>query len=159
MSKEIERRFLVPNLKNVPVGTVWKIEQCLINEDPLTRIRLIDGNRAVMTFKGYGEKNEFDIPFDKAVRLIEIWGEEGIAKNRTRLGRGDLNDGSKSSGVWEVDEFLNDELKGLCIAEIEFSSLEESERLVIPAWCGQEVTDDPRWANVQLAKNGWPDDE
>ena len=49
---------------------------------------------------------------------------------------------------WEVDEFLGANA-GLVVAEIELR--EESQAFESPSWLGQEVTDDARYFNSQLA--------
>jgi adenylate cyclase len=51
--------------------------------------------------------------------------------------------------VWEIDEFLGANA-GLIVAEIELSSEEES--FDRPAWLGQEVTEDERYYNFNLAQ-------
>jgi adenylate cyclase len=51
--------------------------------------------------------------------------------------------------VWEIDEFLGDNA-GLIVAEIELSS--EAELFERPQWVGEEVTEDARYYNFNLAK-------
>jgi adenylate cyclase len=51
--------------------------------------------------------------------------------------------------VWEVDEFLGDNA-GLIVAEIELAS--EGEPFERPSWLGEEVTQDERYYNFNLAK-------
>ena len=50
--------------------------------------------------------------------------------------------------TWEVDEFdgLN---QGLVVAEIELEN--ENEIVELPDWIGEEVTDEPRYYNSNLA--------
>ena len=55
---------------------------------------------------------------------------------------------------WEVDEFLGLN-KGLIIAEIELSNLNEA--FVKPEWLSDEVTNDPRYYNINLAENPYAD--
>lgn len=50
--------------------------------------------------------------------------------------------------VWELDVF--DAYAGLVIAELELQ--DEQEDFIRPAWLGQEVTEDNRYKNRQLAK-------
>ena len=51
--------------------------------------------------------------------------------------------------VWEIDEFIGDNA-GLIVAEIELGS--EQEAFERPAWLGEEVTQDERYYNFNLAK-------
>ena len=51
--------------------------------------------------------------------------------------------------TWEVDVF-HAENEGLIIAEIELDT--EEETFELPAWIGQEVSGDPRYYNMMLAK-------
>ena len=51
----------------------------------------------------------------------------------------------------EIDEF-HGSLEGLVVAEIELSSPDES--IILPAWIGEEVSDDPRYYNSSLARAG-----
>jgi CYTH domain-containing protein len=58
--------------------------------------------------------------------------------------------------VIELDVF-GEQLDGLIIAEVEFSSMEALESFVSPDWFGPEVTDDRRYTNAALANSGLPD--
>ena len=51
--------------------------------------------------------------------------------------------------TWEVDEFHADN-EGLTVAEIELD--DENEVFERPPWLGEEVTDDYRYLNSNLAK-------
>ena len=91
-----------------------------------------------MTIKGRGliERHEFEypIPPGDAVQLLNLCATS-LCKKRYRLGR------------WEVDHFAD---RGLWLAEIELSRADEPfER---PAWLREEVSDDPRYQNVNLAR-------
>ena len=44
--------------------------------------------------------------------------------------------------------------KGLVLAEVEFSSVEESNDFVKPEWFGDNVSDDERYSNRYMSKNG-----
>src|SRR6185369_8705085 len=56
----------------------------------------------------------------------------------------------------EVDRYLGD-LEPLLVAEVEFSSVEESERFEKPDYFGQEVTEDEAYKNLSLAIHGIPE--
>ena len=55
----------------------------------------------------------------------------------------------------EVDEY-DEALAGLLTAEVEFASVEASERFTAPEWMGREVTGDDRYAARTLATRGAP---
>ena len=55
----------------------------------------------------------------------------------------------------ELDVYAGDH-EGLVTAEIEFPSVEDSERFSPPEWLGREVTGDRRFAAQSLALNGRP---
>jgi CYTH domain-containing protein len=52
--------------------------------------------------------------------------------------------------LWEVDEFEG-ENAGLVIAEVELADADQ--RILLPDWIGEEVTDDPRYYNASLIAN------
>ena len=52
--------------------------------------------------------------------------------------------------TWEIDEFHN-ENQGLIVAEIELTTLDE--QFTKPNWIGNEVTNDLRYYNNNLANN------
>ena len=56
--------------------------------------------------------------------------------------------------LWDVDEFhgAND---GLVIAEVELDS--EAESFDRPPWLGEEVSDDPRYFNMNLFRHPYRD--
>jgi 8-oxo-dGTP pyrophosphatase MutT (NUDIX family) len=56
----------------------------------------------------------------------------------------------------EIDRYAG-ELEPLIIAEVEFSSLEESESFQKPDYLGQEVTGEEGYKNLSLAIHGIPD--
>jgi adenylate cyclase len=47
-------------------------------------------------------------------------------------------------------------LAGLVVAEVEFASEDDANAFVAPAWFGREVTDDERYKNQRLARDGAP---
>ena len=55
-----------------------------------------------------------------------------------------------TSNIWEIDEF-HGENEGLIVAEIELTKIDES--YAKPDWVGNEVTDDLRYYNNNLANN------
>jgi adenylate cyclase len=68
-------------------------------------------------------------------------------KKRHEIAHGDL--------TIEVDVFEGT-LAPLCIAEVEFPSVQASERFAPPAWFGTEVTSREVYSNASLALHGLP---
>lgn len=151
MATEIERTFLV-NPANVPeLGTPLDIEQAYLSEEPCVRIRTLSREGvtiARVTIKGPGtvERAEFEweIPVKDAQEILGdgLW-KTALSKCRYLVSR------------WEIDEFTSGELEGLWIAEIELESRDEE--FTKPDWLGPEVSEDPRFSNMALARDGVPD--
>lgn len=68
----------------------------------------------------------------------------GLIKRRHRIGYPTAIYG------WEVDEFLNEEYKGLVLAEIELSNANEV--FPFPFWVGEEVTHNKKYRNARMAR-------
>jgi CYTH domain-containing protein len=149
MPREIERKFLVR-------GDGWRrsargetIRQGYIaSTDALSvRVRKI-GERAALTIKsGQNSLNraefEYDIPADDAQQMLDtLCAPPLIEKTRYRV--------EHAGRTWEVDVF-DGENEGLSVAEIELD--DEDQAFERPDWAGDEVTDDPRYLNSNLARN------
>lgn len=140
---EIERKFLVNSDLLPPLTGGLRIIQGFLSEEPVVRVRVTDtefGTRAWLTVKGPGlltrAEYEYDIPVSDAEEMLLLC-KHKVEKTRFLLGR------------WEIDKFAG-QLEGLLIAEIELASV--CEPFDRPAWLGEEVTYDKRYANVDLAK-------
>jgi adenylate cyclase len=146
MAIEIERKFLV-------VGDAWRAapavfySQGYLNRDKERTVRVrIAGDEAFLTIKGvsFGASRaefEYPIPLWDARDLLALCEQPLIEKNRCKI----LHEGF----VWEVDEFLGENL-GLVVAEIELPS--EDTVFVKPDWVGEEVTADTRYFNSNLSR-------
>ena len=91
-----------------------------------------------------------EIALDRG-QFEELWGlteSRRVAKHRFLV---PLDDGHRA----EVDVYGGD-LAGLVVAEVEFSSEDESHRFLPPVWFGLEVTGDSRYANRELALHRRP---
>lgn len=153
MGTEIERKFLVS-------GDGWRgsapgrrIRQGYLSVDPARTVRVrTAGERAWLTVKGAMtglSRPEFDyaIPLADARQMLDtLCHQPLIDKTRYKIRHGDH--------LWEVDEFhgAND---GLVIAEVELDS--ETEYFARPPWLGAEVSDDPRYFNVNLFRHPYRD--
>lgn len=88
------------------------------------------------------DEYEYEIPRDEAEALLDTACGETVEKTRYLIPHG--------GRVWEVDEFRGRNA-GLVVAEIE---LEDAEMpFEKPSWAGDEVSDDPRYLNVNLARH------
>ncbi|HEY4886192.1 MAG TPA: CYTH domain-containing protein [Myxococcales bacterium] len=142
MGTEIERKFLVRTErlpKDLPEGN--ELEQGYLSVDPTVRVRLVTGpegtRHAELTIKGKGlmSRAEFNypIPNEDAEALLGMCARS-LRKVRRKIGR------------FELDHFRE---RDLWLAEIELA--DERERFQRPPWLGDEVTNDPEYANSRLA--------
>jgi CYTH domain-containing protein len=162
MAVEIERRFLLKNSfqwKDEASGP-RRITQIYLGHDPVVRLRVYEkfdkpGCSAYMTIKGRAKKGEigrpefeWKIPQKDAKDIVfgNMAVSDPIIKDRYTV----MHEGL----MWEIDVFdgLNE---GLMIAEIEMTS--EDQKVGLPSWVGEEITDDHRYANSSLSKNPWKD--
>lgn len=147
MAIEIERKFLV-------TGDAWRsaepvyFSQGYLNRDKARTVRVrIAGERAFLTIKGLTQgvsraEFEYAIPVEDARQLLALCEQPLIEKLRRKI--------PFAGFVWEVDEFLGDNL-GLVVAEIELPS--EDSEFAKPDWVGQEVTHDQRYFNSNLSQH------
>lgn len=147
MNIEIEKKYLVNNYswKQNIEGVLYKQGYIFRDTEKSVRVR-IAGNKAFFTIKGKRnnisrDEFEYEIPVDDAKLLLEKYCTGTlIEKVRYKI----QFDGK----TWEIDEFKGKN-KGLVIAEIELDS--EGELFSIPDWIGEEVSNDPRYYNSNLA--------
>jgi adenylate cyclase len=146
MSVEIERKFLVRSDLWKTLGDRVSIRQGYLSSHPdrIVRVRIQD-TTAMLTIKGRtvgatrGEW-EYPIQIEDAQRFLNDLCEKPIIeKIRHRI--------QYKGMLWEVDEFFGENL-GLVVAEIEL--LTEDQVFAKPDWIGDEVTNDPRYANANL---------
>jgi adenylate cyclase len=153
MNTEIERKFLVRSndfQKNAQMTTIHQGFLCT-ESNGVVRIR-IEETKATITIKGKAiglERTEFEyeIPLHDAVFLLENnCIKPTIKKNRYSV--------FYEGFTWEIDEYM-EENEGLIVAEIELP--EKHTLFKKPSWIGDEVTDDPRYYNANLAKRPFKD--
>jgi len=151
-SLEIERKFLLSGRPDAVDGRpAREIEQGYL---PGTRIqerlrRIVDADRIlhVRSIKlGSGlvrTEVQEDIEPELFDRLWSLTAGRRVTKNRFRIADGEL--------VWEVDGFTD---RDLWLAEVELPSADHEARL--PNWLApyivREVTDEPEYLNVNLAR-------
>ena len=146
MGVEIERKFSVVGDEWRAGATSAEYRQGYLStvKERTVRVRTID-DRGFLTVKGVTigatrSEFEYEIPAKDARQMLEDLCERPlIEKTRYNVPYGGL--------TWEIDEFhgVNE---GLLIAEVELTDADQTVEL--PAWVGEEVTDDPRYSNANL---------
>lgn len=147
MGIEIERKFLVRDESWKTISPVYFCQGYLNpNRERTVRVR-VAGPQGFLTVKGINQgatrpEFEYEIPVEDAQQMLPLCEGPLIEKNRYLV--------SYDSMVWEIDEFLG-ENQGLVVAEIELET--ENQTFELPAWLGEEVTDDPRYFNSNLTRH------
>lgn len=147
MGVEIERKFLVQGepWQGVP-GVAYR--QGYLNRDKARTVRVrIAGEAAFLTIKGQSvgatrAEFEYPIPGDDAKALLALCDGSLIEKTRYLL--------DHAGTRWELDVFAGDNA-GLVVAEVELES--EDQVFARPDWLGEEVTQDVRYFNSNLAQH------
>jgi len=148
MPKEIERKFLVKDsVKEAALGRSQSFVQGYLSAEPAVRVRLVDGvlGKGYLTVKGPGcltrSEFEYEIPAVDAKELLALC-HFTLEKERYHIW--------VSGHLWSVDFFTEPRMRGLMLAEIELKK--EDEPFVLPDWAGEEVTENPHYSNISLAK-------
>ena len=147
MAIEIERKFLIKEKPFSIAKRSLKINQGYIINEKSKVIRVREkGDDYFLTIKGNNigiSRLEYDFPISKedAKELIFHFCKTTlIEKTRHYI--------EHKGHTWEIDEF-HGKNNGLIVAEIELES--EDEKFEIPDWVGEEVTQDDRYYNMNLA--------
>jgi len=147
MGQEIERKYLVDQIKwqqiDKPTGQLYRQGYLLTDPNKTIRVRQTT-DKGFLTIKGLSigatrPEYEYEIPFDEAKELLDNFSISELSKIRYKI--------VFDNKVWEVDEFLGDNI-GLIVAEIELTS--EAESFNIPAWIDKEVTGQEKYYNSNL---------
>jgi adenylate cyclase len=149
MGIEIERKFLVhpANWQQISTRSDY-MKQGYLAADSTTTVRVrVTDEHAWITIKGMTDQisrkeYEYAIPLKDGIEMLDGMCSQGIIE-KTRFYI------QYASHTWEVDVFAGDNL-GLVVGEIELSS--EDEYFELPSWIDKEVSDDPRYFNVNLMK-------
>ena len=149
MPVEIERKFLVNTIPFQQIHRSKKVKQGYMvhDEHQVVRVRSMD-NDHFLTIKSNSKglsrlEFEYQIPKEDAMDMFEhLCGSGIIEKTRHYI--------ETPNHTWEIDEF-HGRNQGLVVAEIELES--EDEQFDIPEWIGEEVSDDPRYYNMNLVAN------
>lgn len=148
MAVEIERKFLVYADRLPALVDGQRIVQGYIATADRTTVRVrLSDQQAWLTLKGMTtgiSRAEFEYPIpaeDARLMLDQLCNGGHVEKTRYRIAHG---------LTWELDVFEGDNI-GLIVAELELSS--EAQAFERPEWVGQEVSHDPRYSNLVLARH------
>ena len=150
MNQEIDRKYLVTSdcYKDLAVAHAH-IRQGYISREKTGTVRVrITNDKAYLTIKGKPAEGHFaryewekEILVKEAEEFMKLC--QGTIIDKTRWIVPATEEGLK----WEVAEF-HGKHEGLVVAEIELES--EDQIVVLPAFIGKEVTDDPQYYNANM---------
>ncbi len=144
---EVERKFLVSETPILNDAKKYNISQGYLSFDPEIRIRKKNDKYSI-TKKSNGtlsrEEFEQEISKESYQILLSLVQHNLIVKDRFELPIG----GSLKA---EIDIYKG-LLSGLKVVEVEFPTEEEAQRFVPLDWFLEEVTEDTRYKNKNLAK-------
>jgi adenylate cyclase len=150
---EVERKWLVRNLPDLSAHQGQGIIQGYIavsTDGTEVRLRQAD-DKFFQTVKSKGglvrDEIEVELSPEQFEALWQATAGRRLEKTRYRLPWAGKN--------VEVDVYRG-ALTGLVVAEVEFSSADESARFTPPPWFGSEVTENEHYKNVNLALHGSP---
>ena len=153
-STEIERKFVLHSLPDdIEHKPHSVIRQGYIVTDSSNEVRVrAKGRDYFLTVKqGSGlSRNEVEIAITEQ-QFDALW--TLTAGKRVEKTRYDYQD---SGSLIEIDVYTSD-LSPLMVAEVEFTSEDESSRYTVPAFFGLEVTEDKSYKNASLAVRGIPE--
>ena len=147
MALEIERKFIVSEFDESLAEKEIHIIQGYIDSGFKGVIRVRTWNdKAFLTIKYRisrlsREEFEYEIPYADAVKLLKNACYCTLDKTRFLY--------PYHGKLWEIDRF-ND--RKLILAEVEMES--ETEQIDIPPFIEREVTEDPRYSNHMLCRDG-----
>jgi adenylate cyclase len=150
MGIEIERKFLLKDeswRQQADAGTLYRQGYLIGAKQASVRVR-IEGDQAFLNIKSMTlgvrrHEYQYPIPLAEANELLGSLCEQPLVeKTRYRI--------QYAEHEWEIDVFAGANT-GLVVAEVELQS--EHEPLSLPPWVGIEVSDDPRYYNVNLVKH------
>ncbi len=149
MGIEIERKFLVKDrtYRTFATGVLYRQGYLCSEPGRVVRVRVV-GDQGFLTIKGIkvgtvAPEFEYPIPVGDAQALLAGLCEKPlIEKFRFEV--------DYQGFRWEIDEFIG-ENSGLVVAELELPTVATA--FPVPGWVGLEVTDDPRYFNVNLQQH------
>jgi len=149
MALEIERKFLVKNddwRNAADGGSAYRQGYLIGARQASVRVR-VEGDEAFLNIKSMTlgvtrQEYQYPIPVTEAEEMLATLCEHPLVeKTRYHV--------DYAQHLWEIDVFAGANA-GLVVAEVELNS--EQEHVELPPWVGIEVSDDPRYYNVNLVK-------
>ena len=142
---EIERKFLVGELPCLDGVKSSEIVQGYVSFSPEIRVRKLD-DKYYRTEKGEGmvmrEENEWEIDKETAEKMFSQVKTNLIEKTRYYI--------PYNKYTIELDIYKGI-FKGLIVAEVEFSSLEEANDFAPPEWFLEDISEKREYRNKILA--------
>lgn len=150
---ERERRFLVAEIPaELPAPN--RIQQGYLTVEPVAvRVRRIDDRLNVLTIKVGSGRNRTEIERDLGDDEFEaLWEQAAALRLEKRRHRIPLD-----AGLTAELDLYDGELSGRALVEVEFADDATADAFSPPPWFGHEVTEDGRYNNASLARDGWPE--
>ncbi|HEY7621818.1 MAG TPA: CYTH domain-containing protein [Solirubrobacteraceae bacterium] len=152
---EIERKFVVDeppaDLDRWPSTAIEQGYIAVADDGTEVRVRRRAGEAVLTVKSGSGRtrvEEEIEITPERFERLWPLTARRRVEKTRYDIpADGEL--------TIELDVY-DGALAGLVVAEVEFASENDADAFVVPDWFGPEVTDDERYKNQRLARDGRP---
>ena len=152
---EIERKFVVddppPDLERHRSSEIRQGYLAIDADGTEVRVRSREGSAVLTVKQGAGRsraEEELEIEGERFDRLWPLTEGRRVEKRRYVVP-------APGGLAIEVDVYAG-QLAGLVVAEVEFADEQQADAFEPPAWFGAEVTDDPRYKNQTLAREGPP---
>ena len=149
MGLEIEGKFLVQGHGWKSLGTPVLFHQGYLNRNPERSVRVrIEGDMAKLNIKAQRGtlrriEYEYAIPVKDASFLLEhVCEQPTLSKHRTKI--------TIRVFCWEVDEFHGTNKESVSYTHLRATEEQSFEK---PDWIGEDVSDDPRYLNINLIQN------
>ena len=141
---EIERRFLVKDINSLDLSkySYKKIIQDYLYKDNFTAIRkrqIIKNNNIVYTYTVKTNKTGFSVNEIEQFISLEQYNSLKLNPNFNHINKTRYLIPYLDNLIIELDIF-NDNFSGIIFAEIEFSSEEQANNIVLPNWFGPEIS-------------------
>jgi adenylate cyclase len=152
---EIERKFVIertpPDLERFASSEIQQGYVAVDADGTEVRVRRRDGEAALTIKQGTGRtraEEELEIGNERFDALWALTEGRRVQKRRYLIPAGE-------GATIELDVYSG-ELEGLVVAEVEFADERAANAFEPPDWFGREVTDDARYKNQALAREGLP---
>lgn len=143
---EIEKKYLVSYLPKTDGLKQVNVNQGYLNMIPEVRIRMMD-DEYFLTSKGDGtlirEEAETQISFDAFKILYSMVKGQLIEKTRVYV--------PIPQGYTAELDIYHGAFEGLMTVEVEFPREEDVQEFIPPIWFGDDITEDMRFKNKNLA--------